>query len=337
MIRTKKNNKNFIDIGIARLNKLILKGLRCMEIELEEFKDILKHYIYSYVYRGLPLFTRETIEIIREFIKGHRKNITLDLGYSYIEEDEIRYVDENICIDNICIDLAKISECTKTEDRICVYDIESNSVYPATIFDYTTNKFYKLKYLGLGVPTTLEISGIHMHRITDTNPYEDAKLKVLTLRRLKKAIVLDTCTGLGYTAIMLRKYGAEIVITSEIDENVISLSMLNPWSKNLQDKRILTLHCDVVKVLELLPDESITHILHDPPRFNIAPNLYSIEIYREFYRVLKYGGRLYHYTGEPGKHYKTNLLKGIKSRLEKAGFKVLRWDELSQGFIAIKI
>jgi predicted methyltransferase len=66
-------------------------------------------------------------------------------------------------------------------------------------FDEKTKKFYKL------IPTstwpTLEISGIHMHRIKKVDPKTDTELKLKALGRIY-GVVLDICTGLGYTAIL---------------------------------------------------------------------------------------------------------------------------------------
>ena len=44
--------------------------------------------------------------------------------------------------------------------------------------------------------------------------------------------VLDTCTGLGYTAIEAAKT-AEQVITIELDPTALEVARLNPWSREL--------------------------------------------------------------------------------------------------------
>jgi len=90
------------------------------------------------------------------------------------------------------------------------------------LFDKKTNKFYKL------IPTstwpTLEISGIHMHRIKDVDPKTDTELKIKSLGKIYGKI-LDICTGLGYTAILAaRKKSVEKVVTIEKDENVIKIA-----------------------------------------------------------------------------------------------------------------
>ena len=42
-------------------------------------------------------------------------------------------------------------------------------------------------------------------------------------------------------------------------------------------------------------------VLHDPPRFGIAGELYSQSFYDQLARVLRPRGRLFHYTGTPNK------------------------------------
>jgi uncharacterized protein len=66
-------------------------------------------------------------------------------------------------------------------------------------------------------------------------------------------------------------------------------------------------------------------ILHDPPRFGIAGNLYSQSFYNELARVLKIRGLLFHYTGTPNKLTSgRDVPREVTKRLEKAGFTVKR-------------
>ena len=77
--------------------------------------------------------------------------------------------------------------------------------------------------------------------------------------------------------------------------------------------------------------------MHDPPRFSGSTgDLYSLEFYKELHRVLKPRGLLFHYTGEPRRRGAPSILKGIRERLEKAGFRVLYYDEDAQGYVAAK-
>lgn len=60
----------------------------------------------------------------------------------------------------------------------------------------------------------------------------------------------------------------------------------------------------------------------DPPRFGIAGELYSQAFYHQLARVLRPGGRLFHYTGSPNKLTSgRDVPREVATRLEIAGFK----------------
>jgi predicted methyltransferase len=62
-------------------------------------------------------------------------------------------------------------------------------------------------------------------------------------------------------------------------------------------------------------------VLHDPPRFGIAGELYSQAFYDQLARVLKRGGRLFHYTGQPNKLTSgRDVPNEVATRLRRAGF-----------------
>lgn len=201
---------------------------------------------------------------------------------------------------------------------------------------YEGGKYYKLKPTAPRKAPTLEISGIQMHRATYVDPWEDTLLKVSTLGNLAGAHVLDVCTGLGYTAIAEVARGARRVVTVEVDPNVLRIAQHNPWSRGLGDPRIEIVLADATEYVAGLESESFDAVLHDPPRISVAGELYGLEFYRELYRVLKPGRRLFHYVGEPGKHGGVSYVKGVKRRLEMAGFVDVRWVDAAKGFSALK-
>ncbi|MEZ0345064.1 MAG: MnmC family methyltransferase [Infirmifilum sp.] len=193
--------------------------------------------------------------------------------------------------------------------------------------------YYKLRYLGERTPPTVEIDGIHMHNISGTTPDRDAKRKVdmLAVRRGEKG--LDICTGLGYTATEAYRRGASI-ITIEADLNVLRIAEHNPFSRELS--RVEILLGDALQVIDVFPEEGFDFILHDPPVFAFAPKLYSTEFYVKLARILKKRGRLFHYTGSPGKHRGLDIQRGVAERLRKAGFVVKRVEK-GYGLLAVRV
>ena len=202
----------------------------------------------------------------------------------------------------------------------------------------TRRKGYKvLRRLGENVAATVEIDGIHMHRISGIDPWKDTLAKIRAAKIRRGNIVLDTCMGLGYTAIASVMQGARHVVTVEIDEEIIWIAERNPWSRMLADKRITIIHGDVTKVIHLFEDESFDRIIHDPPRFGGSTgDLYGTPLYKQFFRVLKPGGVLYHYLGEPGRYRGINLYQSVKRRLLDIGFESVRWVEEAKGVVARK-
>lgn len=189
------------------------------------------------------------------------------------------------------------------------------------------------------VPTkdwpALMIDGILMHRIKDTSPKADAEAKVRALG-ICKGKVLDICTGLGYAAIVASRHADE-VITIEKDEHVIEIAKENPASRELFEcKRIKLIIGDASEEVKKLPSSYFDYIIHDPPRFSLAGELYSGGFYAELFRVLRPYGKMFHYIGEPGSRYrKTGIKKGIIERLRIAGFEVKNCESL-QGVICFK-
>jgi len=217
------------------------------------------------------------------------------------------------------------------EDEKGVYLIRDGGVYKAAI---AGEHYYKLVPT---IPPTIEIDGIRMHRTKETNPLRDTRNKVNAVQPREGETVLDTCMGLGYTAIEASKRGA-YVITIERDKNVIELAKINPWSRELfTGGRIQVVHGDAFEVVRRFRDGSFDVVIHDPPRFSLAGQLYSEEFYRELFRILKPGGRLFHYVGNPGKKYrKKDLQKGVMERLRKAGFVGVKRVEEALGVMARK-
>ena len=168
-------------------------------------------------------------------------------------------------------------------------------------------------------PPTFEIDGIKMLVTAKLSPYTDAERKVGLIEPRGKAI-LDTCGGLGYFAAWCLQGGARQVHSFEKNADVIWLRSLNPWSPAIGGGLTLS-HGDVAAQIATLPDGSVNAVLHDPPRFGTAGELYSQAFYGQLSRVLKRRGRLFHYTGTPNKLTSgRDVPREVLKRLRRAGF-----------------
>lgn len=188
----------------------------------------------------------------------------------------------------------------------------------APVSRYTT-ALIKLVPTLWGAPT-FEIDGIKMLPSEKLSPYEDARAKVASIEPRGK-VVLDTCGGLGYFAAWCLAEHAARVLSFESNPDVIWLRSLNPWSPPAGGALTLT-QGDIVEKIADMPDSSVDAILHDPPRFGIAGELYSQAFYDQLARVLKRGGRMFHYTGTPNRLTTgRDVPNEVASRLQRSGFK----------------
>jgi predicted methyltransferase len=175
-----------------------------------------------------------------------------------------------------------------------------------------------------GAPT-FEIDGIKMLPTSKESPIDDARRKV-TLVEPRGKVVLDTCGGLGYFAACCLEAGAARIHSFEKNTDVLWLRTLNPWSPDPEAPanggRLQLVQADVSQAIAKIADASVDALLHDPPRFGIAGELYSQAFYDQLARVLRRGGRLFHYTGSPNKLTSgRDVPREVAKRLEKAGFK----------------
>lgn len=199
------------------------------------------------------------------------------------------------------------------------------------MFSEETNLYYKL------MPTTdwptITLSSTPMHRYVHVSPKEDTETKIKEITPIKGQ-VLDTCCGLGYTAIMASRK-AEHLHVFEKDNNVLFIAGLNPHSLELFNNPKITIHKqEIFEGIKQFENETFDRIIHDPPTFRYAPELYSSEFHSELYRVLK-GGILYHYCPCPQKTKGRQFYITILKKLQEAGFKA-RYNEKSSGIRAIK-
>lgn len=197
-----------------------------------------------------------------------------------------------------------------------------------TIYHWTGTDFKPVARFGASLlklvptdwgPPTFEIDGVKMLPTRQVSPYDDARRKVALIEPAGKRI-LDTCAGLGYFAAWCLVGGASEVTSYEIDPDVLWLRTLNPWSPRAEP-RLTLVEGDIGQRIGGLAAAAFDAVLHDPPRFGLAGDLYSQAFYDELARVLRPGGRLFHYTGTPNRLTSgRDVPREVERRLRRAGF-----------------
>jgi predicted methyltransferase len=252
-----------------------------------------------------------------------------DLGMTFIEvlvlEDGVQFAGGE------SLDWDQIAEIDSNETA-CFY-VENNAAKPIKGFSEATGRTYSL------MPTesapTMLISGIPMHRLKGTNPYHDTLCKIRAIAPIR-GYVLDTATGLGYTAIEAAKTASQVV-TIEVDPQAQEIARFNPWSRSLfSNPGIRQTIGDSFEEIQRFEAESFSCIIHDPPTFKLAGELYSQEFYRRAFRVLKRNGRMFHYIGDPASESGARTTKGVVNRLRAAGFQRIIPKPQAFGVVAYK-
>lgn len=215
----------------------------------------------------------------------------------------------------------------RCKDRT-VYHWDGETFEPVARF---TTSLFKLVPTQWG-PPTFEIDGIKMLPTLQVSPYADAERKVGLIQPRGK-VILDTCGGLGYFAAWCLAGRAQKVLSYENSAEVIWLRSRNPWSPET-DQRVALTQGDITKQIVTLPSASVDAILHDPPRFGIAGELYAQAFYDQLARVIKRRGKLFHYTGTPNKLTSgRDVPNEVAKRLRLAGFVATL---IGDGVLAVK-
>ena len=244
---------------------------------------------------------------------GHTSAITtLDLG---LTTTEVMLTSDRLILPDQVLLWNEIEEIAR-HDTAC-FIVANNHVQMIRGFSDLTGRVYGL--MPTKTAPTMLISGLPMHRIKDTDPLTDTQAKIKAIAPITGR-VLDTCTGLGYTAIEAAKT-AEHVITIELDPAAQELARYNPWSRSLFDNpKIVQIIGDAFEIVPSFEDGVFDCILHDPPMLSLAGELYSGEFYRDCWRVLRRHGKLFHYIGDPDSRSGARTTRGVVRRLQEAGF-----------------
>ena len=212
------------------------------------------------------------------------------------------------------------------------FEVTDEKIRPLRLLSPLTNRLVAL--FPTGKAPTMTLSGIPMHRIQGTDPWRDTQTKIHATR--PEGRVLDTCMGLGYTALAASRR-SEWVLTLELDPAVVWLAKRNPWSEALFSQRnVAIVVADAAEFIQILPDRYFSVVIHDPPMFSLAGELYSLDFYRQIYRVLRSRGRLFHYVGNPEGKMARNVTRSVIQRLKAAGFPRVRQARSAFGVVAFK-
>lgn len=274
-----------------------------------------------------PFGAAQLLELIKA---GENKaQFTLDLGLSF---EEVTIENRQLIVRDFTVTEKQLAKIIKRGSVL--FAVDEDGPYPLEIREETYSKLVPLEDKH-GAPT-FELSGVKMHRTMGIDPFEDARTKVKSVVS-RGDHVFDTCGGMGYTSIWTRRLGASHTTSCELSEDVIALRKYNPYSREfLKDVGITRLNISCAQAIVDFDDDSLDCIIHDPPRFSLAGELYGEEFFWQMARVLKYDGKLCFYTGDP---YRTGrgrkFVEGIEKRLRKLHL-VGTWVKDLQSIVASK-
>ena len=262
--------------------------------------------------------SNELREINKSIDEGlNELEVFLDLG---ISKTKIKLDKTGFFINDQLVKIKKVKE----DDKSC-YLITENGLEKVQFISKETGKFYKL------VPTQfrpiLKISGTSMHKKQFLNRLQKDRLH---------GFILDSGTGLGYSSIILSKT-ADKVITVEIDENVIEMAKLNPYSKDLfSNKKIKRIIGNICEEIKKFKNNEFNFVVLDGGSVKGSEEFFSLENYKEVFRVLKSNGKLYHYVPKHQIKRGRDFATEIVSRLKKLGVHKIFRDEEGSYLIARK-
>ncbi len=262
--------------------------------------------------------------------QAHRTaiRISLDLG---LTTTEVFLTPDRLILPDAVLAWDEVEEIAR--HQTACFAVADNRAGLIRGFSELTGRVYGL--MPTASAPTLLISGLPMHRIKDTDPRQDTLAKIKAIAPLAGR-VLDTCTGLGYTAIEAAKTAGHVT-TIELDPVAHEMARSNPWSQPLFDNpKIALVIGDVFDEIQNFADGSFACIVHDPPMLSLAGDLYSGEFYAECWRVLQRNGKLFHYIGDPASKSGARTTKGVVRRLREAGFRRVTPHPQAFGVVAFK-
>ena len=255
--------------------------------------------------------------------------VSLDLG---LTSAEVILETGQVCLPDGQVLSWEQVESIQSAENSC-FTVEQGGLSKVQFFSEQTNLLYAL--MPTAKAPTMLVSGIPMHRIKGTDPMRDTNEKIKAIQPVVGE-VLDTATGLGYTAIRAADT-SEHVVTIELDPSALEVARCNPWSRGLFDNpKITQMMGDSFDLVAKFEADCFNRIIHDPPAFSLAGDLYSGGFYRQLYRVLRPGGRLFHYIGDPKSKSGRSITAGAIERLRTAGFGTVKREPRAFGVVGYK-
>lgn len=272
------------------------------------------------------IITVREVEDIRKL--NVRGKIFVDFGK---KEVVASMAGENAVIDGITVEKKYLDKIAKNRKK--AFLVEKDNIYMIQFFDDTTNKFYKLRPSSRNNAPTIEISGKPVHVRLGIDPMGVCKRKIDCISPVK-GVCLDTCLGIGYTAKLLCENGADKVISFEARRAVLDIIEVNPWSSDVLENEKIDIRIEnAAEGIKEFRNGFFDIVVHEPPSYRSAVDLYQEGFYEELYRVMKIGGKLYHYV-ETSRKKSLDTVSAVRKRLEKAGFRNIR--ECYEGYVAVK-
>jgi len=249
-----------------------------------------------------PTINAAELRKIDNCIKGGLKEVetSLDLG---LTNTKVKLNKEGFYYKGKLIKIGKVRE----KDKSCYITIKNKLQKMQFFSDGLLYKLNQTDYKPI-----MQISGTPMHKKSFSEMLEKEKFH---------GKVLDSGTGIGYSAIIASR-SAKQVITVEMDKHVLELAKLNPYSQELfKNKNIKQIIGDITKEIKKFKYQEFDFIIFDAGTPKSSAEFFSLNNYKEACRVLKIGGRLYHYLP---KHH---IMRGrdfggeVIKRMKLAGFK----------------
>jgi uncharacterized protein len=232
--------------------------------------------------------------------------ISLDLGLSMVSVEL-----EHGLLQISWLELA--TPALKKDEKVCFY------------FDDDLGKFVRIRFVGDAtgmIYELVETAGRPMLKVSATPFHKWDFIKRIEEEKLS-GMVLDAGTGLGYTAIAAAKT-AKHVTTVENDPHVLQVQQLNPWSRPLVSSNITQVQNDIVDHVKTAKDRFFDAIILDGGMPRTSGHFFSLENYQQMRRVLKRGGRLFHYLPDKGIARGRDFPAEVIARLRKAGFQKIQ-------------